>query len=75
MNTSRRVILRELGKLEADSTLLGLLRTHAKTESGNRLSDFGRAVLVAGRAAGIKQADLARILEITPGAVSQHYKR
>lgn len=72
---SGRIILRELRKLEADVALLGILRAHAKTESGARLSDFGKALLAAGKSSGIKQADMARLLEITAGAVSQHYAR
>lgn len=73
--TPRKIILRELKKLEADAGLLEILRVHAKTASGARLSQFGKALLAAGRDAGIKQADMARILDITAGAVSQHYNR
>lgn len=73
--TPRKIIMRELKKLEADASLLEILREHAKTASGARLSPFGKAFLSAARDAGIKQADMARILDITAGAVSQHYNR
>lgn len=75
MMNPRKLIIRELNRLEAEAALLELLRTYAKTESGARLSEFGTAMLAAGKRAGIKQRDMAKILEITPGAVSQHYNR
>ncbi|MFM5907157.1 MAG: hypothetical protein ACKOPO_06180 [Novosphingobium sp.] len=71
----RKIILRELRRLEHDVALLEILREHAKNESGTRLSDFGKALLSAGKDCGIKQADMARILDVTPGAVSQHYNK
>ena len=73
--TPRKIISRELRKLEKDVALLDVLRQHAKNDSGTRLSDFGKALLAAGRESGIKQADMAEILDITRGAVSQHYSR
>ena len=71
----RKIILREVRRLEHDVALLEILRQHAKNETGTRLSSFGRALLTAGKECGIKQADMAKILDVTPGAVSQHYKR
>ena len=71
----RKIIMREVRRLEGDVALLDILRDHSKNESGTRLSAFGKALLLAGRDCGIKQADMARILDITPGAVSQHYNR
>jgi hypothetical protein len=73
--SSRKIIMREVRKLEAAEDMLEILRTHAKNETGTRLSAFGAAFLSAARDAKIKQADMARILDITPGAVSQHYAK
>lgn len=76
MSTSaRKVILREIKKLEADVSILELARALVKNDAGNRLSPFGRAVLDAAKANGVKQAEIAKILDITAGAVSQHYGR
>ena len=73
----RKIILREVKRLEIDAELLATLRRYAKNENGTRLSAFGKAILRAGFESkdDIKAADIARLLEITPGAVSQHYAR
>jgi predicted transcriptional regulator len=39
------------------------------------MSPFGREILQAAKAAGVKQAFMAKLLDITPGAVSQHYSK
>ena len=73
----RKIILRELKRLEVDAELLANFRSYAKNEGGTRLSKFGKAVLRAGFESRdeVKAADIARFLEITAGAVSQHYAR
>lgn len=73
----RKIILREVKRLEADSELLAKLRSCAKNENGTRLSDFGKAILRAAYDSrdDVKAADIARFLDITPGAVSQHYSK
>ena len=73
----RKIILREVKRLEIDADLLATLRHYAKNESGTRLSAFGKAILRAGFESRdeIKAADIAKLLEITAGAVSQHYAR
>ncbi len=37
------------------------------------MTEFGRTVLAAAKSSGVKQAYVAKLLHITPGAVSQHY--
>ncbi|UVO53972.1 transcriptional regulator [Sphingomonas sp. SUN039] len=73
----RKIILRELKRLEADAELLAVLRGYAKNETGTRLSAFGQAVLRAGFESRdeVTAADIAKLLDITPGAVSQHYSK
>lgn len=68
-----RIIRREVKRLEEKAKLVETLRVYGKTSGGGRLSPFGRAMLVAARAHGVKQADMAKLLGITAGAVSQHY--
>ncbi len=67
-------IRRRLKEVEAALALLSTLREEAKTEGG-RMTAFGRDVLVAARDAGVKQSFMARLFDISPGAVSQHYGR
>ena len=71
--SSRKIILREIKKLEDSAVILENFHLLAKNEAGNRLSPFGRAVLEAARQHGVRQTDIAKILDLTPGAVSQHY--
>jgi len=69
-----KIIRKKLREMETQLSLLDSLRDEAKTEAG-RMSAFGREVLQAAKKAGLKQALVAKLLEITPGAVSQHYAK
>ena len=70
-----RNIRRDLKVLEQDLLLLETLRSLAKTESG-RLTVFGRRLIALFKEEeNVKQSFVAGLLEITPGAVSQHYAR
>lgn len=70
-----RDLLRAVADLEGDAMLLAELRRHAKNDSGTRLNDFGRSLVIAASAAGLKQGFIANLLEITPGAVSRQVNR
>lgn len=67
-------VRRELKLLELEFTALDELRTLAKT-SGGRMTDFGRALLELGRDHDVRQTLMAKLLAISPGAVSNHYRR
>lgn len=69
-----RIIRKHLKALEAKAELVDFIREQCKTEGG-RLSESGLAFIAMAHAGGWKQATVAVILELTPGAVSQHYKR
>ncbi|MCW1431581.1 hypothetical protein [Novosphingobium sp. JCM 18896] len=69
-----RIIRKQLKAIEAELELVDGLRDLAKTEGG-RMTEFGRALLVAAKDAEVKQSFMARLLGISPGAVSQHYNK
>ena len=63
-----KTIARQILEMDRD---LGTLRSLLKSEGG-RLTPAGRAVIRQGLQAGLQQAKIARLLEITPAAVSYH---
>jgi hypothetical protein len=63
-----------LKSLERQADLVSELREYAKTEGG-RLKLFGRELVRLARQNDLKQAFIAKLLDISPGAVSQHYKK
>jgi DNA-directed RNA polymerase specialized sigma24 family protein len=69
-----RQIRKPAAQLEADAVIGAALRELSKTASG-RMTPFGRDIIEAARQHGIKQSEVARLLEISSGAVSQHYNR
>ena len=69
-----RIIRRQLKMIDAQLELLDGLRDLAKTDGG-RMTSFGRALIAAAKDANVKQAYVARLLEISAGAVSQHYNK
>jgi hypothetical protein len=54
-----------------DTRHLRVFRSLMKKDGG-RLTDAGKAVIQQGLAKGISQSKLAKLLEITPAAVSYH---
>lgn len=72
--SATRIIRKQLKVLEGQLELIEGLRDLAKTDGG-RMTDFGRALIAAAKDANVKQAYVARLLEISPGAVSQHYNK
>ncbi len=70
-----RDLVRAVTELENDAMLLAELRRHAKNDSGTRLNEFGRSLVIAASAAGLKQGFVASLLDITPGAVSRQVNR
>ena len=54
--------------------LVNMIRDSAKTDGG-RLTEYGRNFIKLCNDNGWKQSDIARILEITPGAVSQNLNK
>ncbi|QMW24075.1 hypothetical protein [Sandaracinobacteroides saxicola] len=68
-------ITNALDKLQQSSDILESFRELAKTESGSRLSEFGRNFITIAKLAGMKQSVVAKMLDITPGAVSQYFSK
>jgi DNA-binding MarR family transcriptional regulator len=60
----------QIKRLEADAGLIYLLQSKAKTEAG-RLTPAGVDIVAACARGGMSQADIAKLLGITPAAVSQ----
>ncbi|HAS87767.1 MAG TPA: hypothetical protein DCS48_00425 [Desulfovibrio sp.] len=57
--------------LEKDAEMIHTIRDLAKTEGG-RLTEFGQNLIYTCAESDVKQADIARILDISPSAVNQH---
>lgn len=74
MSEPGNMIRQHLKSLELDVDLLAELRRLSKTEGG-RLTDVGREFLRFARRMELKQSFVAKLIDITPGAVSQHYTR
>ncbi len=74
MADDAKIIRRYLRNMEKEVGLVHELRGYSKTDGG-RLTDFGKSFVRLSRDSGLKQAWVARLLGITPGAVSQHYNR
>jgi len=73
MSEAGRNIRKQLKVLEGAAEAAEQIRAEAKRESG-RLTPFGRDLLAIGKKNGIQQAIMARLLDVSAGAVSQHYK-
>lgn len=69
-----KTIRRLVKLLESEAGLVEELRAHAKTDGG-RMTEFGRDFIACCRRADVKQAFVARLLDISAGAVSQHYSK
>lgn len=69
-----RIIRSQVKVLEAAAEPLSLIRELAKTEGG-RLTDYGKDFIAVQKKHGVKQALVAKMLDISAGAVSQHYNK
>jgi hypothetical protein len=69
-----KLIRRQVRELESEAQLVSELRVLAKTDGG-RMTDFGRDIITSAKENGVKQAFVAKLLAISPGAVSQHYSK
>ena len=67
-------VRQELALLEQEFSAMEEFRNMAKTQGG-RMTELGRAFLDFARENDIRQALVAKLLGISPGAVSQHYRR
>jgi len=74
MSEPGNMIRLHLKSLERDVDSLAELRRLSKTEGG-RLTDVGRDFLRFAKRMELKQSFVAKLLDITPGAVSQHYTK
>jgi hypothetical protein len=63
-----------LKSLERKANLVSKLRERAKSEGG-RLTLFGRELVRLAKQNDLKQSFIAKLLDISPGAVSQHYNK
>ena len=68
------IIRKQLRLLENKVNILSELREVAKRESG-RLDDFGTDLLALAKQHGVKQSLMAKVLDISASAVSQHYAK
>jgi hypothetical protein len=69
-----KLIRRYLKKLEKQAGILTQLREVTKTDGG-RLNDFGKKLVASAKTSKVQQAFVAKLLDISPGAVSQHYSK
>jgi hypothetical protein len=74
MDSPARIIRKQLKVLEDWAAPLEVLREAAKTDGG-RLTAYGREFIALNKRHGVRQVDVAKMLDITPGAVSQHYNK
>lgn len=72
MPGSISAIRRHLNNIEAQIELVDELRMAAKTDGG-RMTPFGSDLIRSARDNGLQQAFIARLLDISPGAVSHRY--
>jgi hypothetical protein len=73
MADSVQIIRREVRKLQAAAAPMSELRDSCKTDGG-RLTPAGKSLIKWARKSGtISQATAARILDVTPAAVSRHW--
>jgi hypothetical protein len=63
-----------LRNIEREGRLLSELRAYSKTDGG-RLNDTGRGFIAFAQAYGLRQSFVAKLLDISASAVSQHYNR
>lgn len=63
-------IHQQIKKLEEDAGLIYSLQSKAKTDGG-RLTEAGVDMVYAFIRGGMNQTEVAKLLSITPGAVSQ----
>jgi hypothetical protein len=69
-----RIIRRQLKAVESVVDLVQTLRDEGKSEGG-KMTQFGREIIQICRKHNIKQSFVAKLFDITPGAVSQHYNK
>lgn len=73
MNASVNIIRKEVRRLAAAAAPVTELRDHCKTDGG-RLTPAGRALIGWAKNSGtVSQAAVARLLDVTPAAVSRHW--
>lgn len=63
-------IHQQIKRLETDAELIYTLRDKAKTDGG-KLTTMGVDILYSCVRSGMSQTDVAKLLDITPAAVSQ----
>jgi Mn-dependent DtxR family transcriptional regulator len=68
------MIRMHLKSLEKQADLIEELRDMTKSEGG-RLTHFGREFIRIARQNELQQSFVAKLLDITPGAVSQNYNK
>lgn len=64
----------QIKELEKSADLLRILRDHAKGDGG-RLTTFGKDFVHACANSNISQSSVAKILDVTASAISQHYSK
>jgi hypothetical protein len=64
-------IQKELERLEKKEKILDLILSVAKT-SGGHISDDGKNLYFILRKAGLKKSEIARVLDVTPAALTPY---
>ncbi len=72
--SSAKAVRRYLREIEEKAALVDELRATMKNEHG-KMEPAGKSFLAVGKNNGIQQAFMAKLLDITAGAVSQHYSK
>ncbi len=73
VSTPSKIIRQQVKALEEAAAPVSAVRARAKKDTG-RLTDFGKDLLRTGKKHSIPQAEMARLLGITPAAVTPYYK-
>ena len=66
-----KILQQQIGRLEESDHLLLLIQGKAKSEGG-RLTQFGKDILLACHNNDVSVSETARILNVTPSAVTQN---
>ena len=67
-----KIIRAQVKELENQAELIELIRASSKTEGG-RMTQSGREFIAWAKKWELRQTDVAKILDISAGAVSNHY--
>ena len=68
------IIRRQLRRIEGMQGVVEEIRAKGKTDGG-RTTQFGRDIIQVCKAHNIKQSVVAKLFDVNPSAISQHYNK